>query len=115
MVKNPPCNSGEAGLIPGWRTKILHAAEQLSLYTTTGEKQTKTPRSRINKLKKKLDGGVEEHGAPPTNTSQKYIFYMQNDSHRIPTEHCQKTSDTWKDKKDLHVTREDDRSVIEIC
>ena len=63
MVKNPPSNSGEAGLIPGWGTKIPHVAGQLSLYTTTREKQTKTRCSQINKLKKKIDGGVEERGA----------------------------------------------------
>ena len=28
-VKNLPANAGDVGLIPGWGTKILHAAEQL--------------------------------------------------------------------------------------
>ena len=37
MVKNPPCNAGDAGSTPGWGTKIPHAAMQLSLYTTTTE------------------------------------------------------------------------------
>ena len=37
MVKNPPSKAGEAGLIPGWGTKILHAAGQLSLRATTTE------------------------------------------------------------------------------
>ena len=31
VVKNLPCNAGDAGLIPGQRTKIPHAAGQLSL------------------------------------------------------------------------------------
>ena len=30
MVKNPPCTEGDVGWIPGWGTKISHAAEQLN-------------------------------------------------------------------------------------
>ena len=30
VVKNPPCNAGDAGSIPGQETKISHATEQLS-------------------------------------------------------------------------------------
>ena len=30
VVKNPPSDAGDAGLIPGWGTKIPHAVEQLS-------------------------------------------------------------------------------------
>ena len=37
MVKNPPCNTGDAGLIRGQRTKIPHAAEHLNLRPTTTE------------------------------------------------------------------------------
>ena len=37
MVKNPPSKAGDAGLIPGWGTKIPHAAGQLSLHATTTE------------------------------------------------------------------------------
>ena len=37
MVKNPPCNTGEAGLVPGGRIKILHASGQLSLQAATME------------------------------------------------------------------------------
>ena len=37
MVKNLPCNAGDSGLIPGWGTKIPHAAGQLSLSTTNME------------------------------------------------------------------------------
>ena len=29
VVKNPPCNAGDACSITGWGTKIPHAAEQL--------------------------------------------------------------------------------------
>ena len=37
VVKNPPSNAGDAGSIPGWGTKIPHAAGQLSLCATTTE------------------------------------------------------------------------------
>ena len=37
MVKNPPCNAGESGSIPGWGTKIPHAEGQLSQTATTME------------------------------------------------------------------------------
>ena len=30
MVKNPPCNAEDMGLIPGQEAKVSHAAEQLS-------------------------------------------------------------------------------------
>ena len=30
MVKNPPSNAGDVGLIPGWGTKIPHAMGKLS-------------------------------------------------------------------------------------
>jgi len=40
VVKNPPYDAGDAGLIPIWGTKIPHAVEQLSLLTaTTGPPQ----------------------------------------------------------------------------
>ena len=35
MVKNPPYNAGDVGLIPGRGTKIPHAAGQLSPCATT--------------------------------------------------------------------------------
>ena len=37
MVRNPPCDAGDIGSIPGPGTKIPHAVEQLSPCTTTGE------------------------------------------------------------------------------
>ena len=37
VVKNPPSNAGDVGLIPGPGTKIPHATGQLSLLTTTRE------------------------------------------------------------------------------
>ena len=35
LVKNPPSNAGEGGLILGQGTKSLHAGGQLSLYAIT--------------------------------------------------------------------------------
>ena len=37
VVKNPPYNAGDMGLIPGQGTKIPHAAGQLSPCATTTE------------------------------------------------------------------------------
>ena len=37
VVKNPPSNAGDTGLIPGRATKIPHAAGQLSLSALTRE------------------------------------------------------------------------------
>ena len=37
VVKNLPCNVGDAGSIPGQGTKIPHATEQLNLLATTRE------------------------------------------------------------------------------
>ena len=37
VVNNLPSNAGDVGLIPGWRTKILHAAGRLSPCATTTE------------------------------------------------------------------------------
>ena len=51
VVKNPPSNAVDAGSIPGWGTKIPHAAEQLSLRTVTtehacsGARTTREPRA----------------------------------------------------------------------
>ena len=37
VVKNPPSNAGDVGSIPGRRTKIPHAAGQLSPHVATTE------------------------------------------------------------------------------
>ena len=37
VVKNPPSNAGDAGLIPGQGTKIPHSAGQLSPCAATTE------------------------------------------------------------------------------
>ena len=48
MVKNSPCNAGDAGLIPGQGTKMPHAREQLTPCTATKEPEhhsLKSPRA----------------------------------------------------------------------
>ena len=70
MVKNLSCSAGDTGLIPGWRTKIPQAVEQLSPRASTIEPAhhsyrvravqwkvshdaTKAQRSQIYKIRKK--------------------------------------------------------------
>ena len=50
MVKNPPCNAGDIGSIPGLGTKIPHAMEQLSPHTVAGLLQPGSPRATTPKL-----------------------------------------------------------------
>ena len=38
VVKNPPCNAGDMGSIPGYGTKIPYAMDQLSFCTKTNPK-----------------------------------------------------------------------------
>lgn len=30
MIKNPPCNAGNTGSVPGWGAGISHSAKQLN-------------------------------------------------------------------------------------
>ena len=53
MVKNPPCNAGDTGSIPGWETKIPHAADILISCTTSN-----TQRSQPDKLLLVFSGSV---------------------------------------------------------
>ena len=59
MVKNPPCNAGRMGLIPGQGTKIPHAARQLSRVPQPRESTacaaTKTQCSQIFFFLKKVN------------------------------------------------------------
>ena len=47
VVKNPPSHAGDAGLIPGWGTKIPHAVGQLSPRATTTELVCLNERARV--------------------------------------------------------------------
>ena len=51
MVKNLPCNAGDAGLIPGWGTKIPHAVEQLSPCPVTTKSMCRDERSCMTQLR----------------------------------------------------------------
>ena len=44
-VKNPPCNAGDTGLIPGQGTKIPHAKGQLESLAQIPRDSTKVPRA----------------------------------------------------------------------
>ena len=39
-VKNPPCNAGDMGLIPGWGNNIPQATRQLSPYAASASSMT---------------------------------------------------------------------------
>ena len=47
VVKNPSCNAGDAGSIPGRGTKIPHAVGQLSLCASPREKPVHYNKSKI--------------------------------------------------------------------
>ena len=56
VVKNPPCNAGKVGPIPGQGTKIQHATEQPGPHATTTETMCRDERScvsqpRLHKVK----------------------------------------------------------------
>ena len=51
VVKNLPGNARDTCLIPGRVSKILHAAEQLSLRVTTGEPERHNERAHIPQIK----------------------------------------------------------------
>ena len=50
MVKNPPSNTGDLGLIPGRGTKIPHAMRQLSQGATAREPACHSKRSCMLQL-----------------------------------------------------------------
>ena len=53
VVKNPPSNAGDTGSIPGWGTKIPHAAGQLSPCATTTDLTRLNERAHVPQLKSK--------------------------------------------------------------
>ena len=50
-LKNPPCNAGNAGSIPGQGTKNPHAAELLSLCAITREPVGHNKRTQMPQLR----------------------------------------------------------------
>ena len=51
MVKNPPSNAGDVGLIPGQGTKIPHAAGQLSPHSSARAPQLRPDAAKQNEQK----------------------------------------------------------------
>ena len=51
MVKNPPSNAGDMGLIPGQGTKVLNVLEQLSPCIATRESMPINRRSCVLQLR----------------------------------------------------------------
>ena len=51
LLRNPPCNAGDMGLIPGGETKIPLATQQLSPCTTTRESVRCNKRSHMMQLR----------------------------------------------------------------
>ena len=68
MVKNSPCNAGDAGLISGWETKITHATEQINPHTTR-ESMHLNERSYMMQQKDPTEDfpGASVVGNPPAN------------------------------------------------
>ena len=66
MTKNPPCNTGEASLIPGWGIKIPHVGEQLSLCAVTTEAHARQLESPCAAVKDPHDAMI----SPATTVTQ---------------------------------------------
>ena len=58
MVRNLPCNAGDASSIPGWGTKIPHAAEKLSP-STTAKDSCMPPGKLLNGASKMLHAATK--------------------------------------------------------
>ena len=55
MVKNPPCNAGDMGSIPGRRTNGPYAKEQLSPWATTKSQHSQIELKSEDLKKKKKE------------------------------------------------------------
>ena len=51
VVKNPPCNAGDVGLIPAWGTKIPPASGQLEKTLMPQPKKEEILENNKNKIK----------------------------------------------------------------
>ena len=71
MVKNPPSNAGDVGLIPGQGTKIPHAVGQLDPGTATRETHGHCNEDPAKKKKKK-----QSEAPIPATTSMKFANVM---------------------------------------
>ena len=71
MVKNLPANTGDVGSIPGWGTKIPHAARQLNPRATTTELACLNERARVPQTTEPMrPGGCATTREEKTHTPQ---------------------------------------------
>ena len=54
VVKNPPCNAGDSGSIPGQGTKVSLAVDQLSLSATTKTQHGQSKIIRVKRISLKI-------------------------------------------------------------
>ena len=67
VVKNPSCNAGDAGLIPGQETKIPHAVGQLSPHAP----QLESPQPATNKAARSAALMPQLERSPHTTTKSR--------------------------------------------
>ena len=78
VVKNLSCNAGDMGLIPGCRSKIPHAAEQLSacagspLLSASAATKTQCGQILVNKYLKTV--GATDWGSADYSLVARYLF-----------------------------------------
>ena len=82
VVKNPPSNAGDAGLIPGRGTKIPHAAGQLSPRATTTELVRLNERARVLQTTDPMHSGAHvpqlERENPHATTREKPVRHNED-------------------------------------
>ena len=74
MVKNPSCNAGDTGSIPGLGTRIPHAAAQLNVHTTM--------KPNSDQKKKKPSGHHATTCIRKKNITCLYIYKISRKIHR---------------------------------
>ena len=92
MVKNPPSNTGDVCLIPGWGTKIPDATGQLTPCATTTELTCLNGRACVPQTTEPMRSGActphLERENPHATTREKPV------RHNKETAHCNKRSHT---------------------
>ena len=76
MVRNLPCNAGDANSIPGPGTKIPHAAEQLSPHVSTTE--LVHPQQRVCVPQRKIPHDATKIPCAATKTQRRQINFKNN-------------------------------------
>ena len=78
MVKNPACNAGDLGLIPGGETSIPHAMRQPSPCATTPEPQLLSPSSSACILQGKIPHAMTKPRHSQINKQYMFVFFFLN-------------------------------------